>query len=293
MSKLPAPEWIRNADQQLVRQEVLVVSRPMMVLCQFVNQFGVIDSGAQNAAGKTIDNWYQENYGHVSGLPDRHESRWLVVAGQPFRLRIPFTFNVIGGASVLDHIDGLPDAISEKLDAMTVASLQLAFERFQAQTSSILFFIHMARRTQLSGLVLNLVETGWRDLRTCGDGFRPEDPAGSLCPAQHATEKFMKALLAVTDSSLDEQALRKRYGHRVKELYKSCSVHVAPVEDLQVHVNRLAFDQSIRYKQTPIRPSAVLEAVDSAHHVCAIIASVCVQRLRKQASRSENHDVSI
>lgn len=276
---------MRQIDDELGKQGVPVFKRPLVAATKYPCKNKLIGNfepdprmGSYEGPNLfvSIDKWYKKYYPVHSVLPDRLHTRIVLLRGEPFRLRIPYVFNAFGKLKVFDYLEDVSPALLDLIDERQRLILQRRFDVFCRETSNILLCIAVTKTAEKT-LVPQLLKAGWADLKSCGGGFNRQDPGSTLFPAQQATEKYLKAYLLFRDDSVTEKDLKGKYGHKIEELLSACAAISAEFEQVLPDIDRLSFDQGVRYQRPNLTLHDIVDRIDLSHSICNLIASLLIK----------------
>ncbi len=277
---------LEKIDSQLSAEEIPVIHRPLVAATRFPSENKVLGFfppdprrgpyEGPNLIPSIVD-WYKIFYPKQAVLPDRFQTRVMLIRGGVFRARIPFGINLFGKLNVFDHLEDFSPSLRELLSDTDRQTLQSRFNQFYVETSNILLSQQVVDSSD-EPLASTLLHTGWADLKMCGDGFDAQDPASALFPALQGVEKYLKAFLACEDKAYTEQALRTKYGHNVPKLLHECSAHSSRFEQVLPSCHKLAYGPEVRYNRPPVFLSEVIDRIDLSYAICNLVASILIKR---------------
>jgi HEPN domain-containing protein len=175
----------------------------------------------------------------------------------------------------------------ELLSTNEKREIEKAFNAFFRQASDINLNMTVWR-SESPGLLTELLERGWADLRDAGTAFRPNDPTSVLFTIQQAAEKYLKALLVAHGIATTEEELRKKFGHDVSKLVTACLTICPRLERLEPHVQLLSYGANVRYERAQVNAGEVIARMNLAHAICHACATslLSVQKMVEEKSKA-------
>ena len=282
---------IETVDLQLGNEGVQAIARPLWACVRFPCPNKLIGSYPEDPSfgpyegpnlQYRIHEWYQEHYGTLTTLPKTRQQRLILVRGQLFKINIPMVFNAFNTLNVFEHIPEMPAEFREMLTPADREEIQQSFNVFYRQTSDTELCRIRVRGCADKTSCYSLLCAGWSDLTTCGQAFSPQDPGASLFPAQQATEKYLKAMLLFSDPGLSDDALKRKYGHKIARLAEECSKIDVRLSQFLPHAHMLDFGQEVRYKRPHLELVEIVDRVNLSHGTCHLVALSLLSTFSKQ-----------
>ena len=282
---------IETLDLQLGNEGVQAIARPLLACARFPCSNKLVGSYPEDPAlGQyegpnlqyRIHEWYREHYGRLTRLPGIWQERLVVIRGQLFKMNIPMIFNASNALNAFEYIPEMPAEFRGMLSPTEGEEIQKLFNVFYQQASDTALCLTLVRRCADKASCFSLLSAGWSDLATCGKAFVPQDPGASLFPAQQATEKYLKAMLLFNDSGLSDDALRRKYGHRIALLAEECSKIDARLSQFLPYAHMLNFGQEVRYRRPHLKLVEIVDRVNLSHGTCHLVALSLLSTFSKQ-----------
>ncbi len=224
-----------------------------------------------------IEGWYGRHYPVQATFQGDWGVRWFHIGGAFYRARMPIIFNSTTRLNAFEYLEDLPPVRADLLTDGEMQLIQLAFNEFFRQASTINLSLGSAHR---QGDVYLLLERSWSDLRTCGSAFEAANPTTIMFPIQQAAEKSLKALL-IARGVVRDATDAKKFKHNIGKLKKTCAPVAPELDFLQAHAQLLSYDQSIRYERARMETAAVLNRMDYSYAICAAVAKSLLRARRK------------
>jgi HEPN domain len=290
---------MREVDSTLAARKVAALWRPIFAWFE-ITGLKRFDPMPRDAAYPAFDGpnlfheieaWYGKHYPHHATFQGDWGSRWFIIRGEFYRARIPVVFNPTESLDPFEFMRELPAPLLELLSADEKREIWDTFNAFFRQASDINLNMTVWR-SESTGLLAELVERGWADLRDAGNAFRPSDPTSVLFTIQQAAEKYLKALLVAHGTATTEEKLRKEYGHDVCKLLSACLALCPRLAQLESHLDLLAYGPNVRYERADLGASDVIARMNLAYAICHTSAKSLLY-LRKGHEASSKSAASI
>lgn len=271
---------MREVDRQLIDQNVRVWDRLILAyffltgkqeLCVSAKdpRFGPFES--PNLCHSVWD-WYAKHYPTHATFGHDWGPRLMIIRGEVFQADIPIHFNPSRPLEAFNFIRDLTPALREMLSEDERAAIQTIYNGFFAQASDLAMNWTTWCAPPRPGLVSSLIHRGWGDLRASCQAFSIHDPTAVLFIVQQGPEKYLKAMILVDDPTLNEEYLRKKYGHRITKLLEKCTQIDSSFIRFNSHIHLLDYGPNIRYHHEAASPHKVVAITDLAHALCHAVA---------------------
>lgn len=216
----------------------------------------------------SVVDWYTAQYPAQVTIGYDWGPRLLVLRGEVFRAEIPVHLNPGRPLDALRFLPELSIPLRESLTADERRAIQTTYNQFFNQASDLALNWTRWCAPRQHGLVSDLIDRAWQDLRGACQAFSIHDPASVLFAAQQAPEKYLKAMIVVHDRALTEDTLRKKYGHKVPKLAEVCKQIDPAFARFDVDLRRLDYGPDVRYHRQAMRGRDVVQVIDLAHDIC-------------------------
>jgi hypothetical protein len=283
---------MREIDRKLADQGVPVSAR--LVLAYFPlsgrNEFEVEGRDPNLGSYEGINlywsmvDWYTERYPKQARIGYEWGPRLMVIRGEVFRADIPVHFNPRNPFNAFTYLRDVPTVLVKMLDPAESSTIQWKYNWFFRQASCLALCWTNWCAPRRSDLVSELIDRGWRDLRSSCEAFCARTPDAVLFSIQQGPEKYLKALLSACDLNLTETDLKKRFGHKLPKLLESCAAVDPRFSEFDGRIGLLDYGPDVRYHRQGKSPSEVVEIVDLAHDLCYTVALHLLEREQGRAS---------
>ncbi len=281
-------EKIQVIDEELAKKEMPIHARAFHAFPLFTpdyngpllgygidyNSFGEYDG--PNLL-KKINSWYKQVYGVRFNAPTDRGKVPVTLKQEIYLIRIPLVYGA-PKVDILPLVNGLTHAMTRSLSTPELDEIQ---QRFIEGYSLVYEFedlfsqLDAEKRNGSPRKANPFLDSAIRDKDTAADCLEGAvDTNGAVFHSQQLAEKMLKAVLFHT-AEMSEEAIRKKYNHRILDIYKDACIHANHVVQVNSEINNIAkYKMDIRYTSSVVEKSEAVKAYWSGLRIGGLCATV-------------------
>ena len=224
-----------------------------------------------------INTWYKNVYASRVYKPTTLGKIPVIIRNEVYLIHIFLGY----GSPVIDVLSSVDGLTAEMAKLLTDTELQLIHNSYVEGHSLVYEFedLHSqlnVERGNGAGRMKNpFMDSAFRDRDTGADCLEHSlDTNGAVFHSQQLAEKMLKAVL-YESAGLNEEEIRKKYHHRIKDVFKDVKKLAGDAFQLENEVRILAkYKMDIRYTSESISKSDAVEAYWSGLRIGGFCATV-------------------
>jgi hypothetical protein len=224
-----------------------------------------------------ILSWYDHHYPKGSVCAPSLGRRVILIRAEPFMLTLPPAFNIEPQTlPAIQHVDGMSEGFLMLLDPTEKECIQAKFNTCFTQASRLALLCVKVRRRSVNAnaaLIKDLILSARADLNSATDAVVRPDAGSYVWCSQQAVEKFFKAFLAFSDTSMNIRRF-KQLGHDLKKLGDECCNHCAAVDQVLPFLHEVACTPQERYQPPNLLVADSVAKVDMAYAICDLVVQI-------------------
>lgn len=274
MNKVEFQEKMQLIDEELVEKEVPIHARafhafpiaapnyngPLLGYGIDCSAYGEYEG--PNLLDK-INNWYEQIYGERIYAPTDRGKVPIILKQEIYLIRIPLVYGS-PKIEVLPLVNGLTPVMASHLTAEEIGEIQQSFiEGYSLvyEFEDLFSQLDAEERNNAKRKDNPFLDSAIRDKDTAADCLEASlDTNGAVFHSQQLAEKMLKAVLSYL-ANMSEDDIRKKYNHRITDIYKDVCAHANEAFHLSSEVNQIAqYKMDIRYTSNRISKSDAVNA---------------------------------
>ncbi|MFT6907868.1 MAG: hypothetical protein ACJAS1_004556 [Oleiphilaceae bacterium] len=223
--------------------------------------------------------WYREQYGDRFNAPTNRGKVPVFLRQEVYLIRVPLVYGS-HELQILPLVNGLTPAMARSLSQSELYEIQRCFVEGYGLTyefEDLMSQLETESRNSVPRKDNPFLASAVRDKYTAANCLEGAiDTNGAVFHSQQLAEKMLKAVM-LNSTEMCEEDIRKKYNHRIPDVYKDVTNNNAPTAAVASAVQQIAtYKMDIRYTSDHIPKSEAVAAFWSGLRVggwCAKLLS--------------------
>lgn len=224
-----------------------------------------------------ISDWYNQVYGVRVYAPSDRGKVPVILKQEIYLIRIPLVYGY-PKIDILPLINGLTPAMARRLTNTEIEKIQQSFiEGYSLvyEFEDLFSQLGAEERNGSKRKANPFLDSAIRDKDTAADCLEGAvDTNSAVFHSQQLAEKMLKAVL-YHSANMTEEAIRKKYNHRMLDIYKDVCVYASHAAQVDSEARNIAqYKMDIRYTSSVIGKEEAVSAYWSGLRIGGLCATL-------------------